>query len=310
MTHKWRPSLLLVLGGAIGAVLTLPIIGLFALRALSPVLGFRHSALLIAAGVLIAAAILGLLLWRLLLNPITALADHAARITTGAPDAPLAHYGTQELRALGQSVQTMARTLQSREATIRSFTDHVTHELKSPLTAIRGAAEMLEAGPDARLLTTITSATAQMEAHLTALRRMAAARDPLPKGTVNIPELLPYLQGHGVQVVARGDTPLPLAREGMLAVLTQLITNAAAHGATLVTLATAGQTLTVTDNGTGISPGNQSRLFTPFFTTRRETGGTGLGLPIAQAILQANGASIAHVPTDAGTTFRIAFGEV
>jgi two-component system, OmpR family, sensor kinase len=308
MTQKWRPSLLFVLGGAIGGVLTLPIIGLFALRALSPLLGFRHSTLLIAAGVLIAAAILGYLLWRLLLNPITALADHAARITVGTPDAPVAHYGTQELRALGQSVQTMARTLQTREATIRSFTDHVTHELKSPLTAIRGAAEMLEAGPDPRLLATITSATTQMEAQLTALRRMAAARDPLPKGKVRIIDLLPELQGHAVPVVATGDGPLPLAREGMLAVLTQLITNAAAHGATQVTLATADNMLTITDNGTGISPGNRSRLFTPFFTTRREAGGTGLGLPIAQAILQANGAAIAHIPTQDGTRFTIIFG--
>jgi two-component system, OmpR family, sensor kinase len=307
MTRKWRPSLLLVLGGAIGAVLTLPIIGLFALRALSPLLGFRHSALLIAAGVLIAAAILGFLLWRLLLNPITALADHAARITAGA-ETPLAHYGTQELRALGQSVQTMARTLQSREATIRSFTDHVTHELKSPLTAIRGAAEMLESGPDPRLLATITGAATQMEAQLSALRRMAAAREPLPKGSVRLMDMLADLQGHGVQVVAMGNEALPFAREGMRAVLTQLITNAAAHGARHVTLTTSQNMLTIADNGTGVSQGNQSRIFTPFFTTRREHGGTGLGLPIAQAILQTNGASIAHVPTDAGTTFRITFG--
>lgn len=307
MTRKWRPSLLLVLGGTIAAVLTLPVIGLFALRALSPLLGFRQSALLITAGVLIAAAILGFLLWRLLLNPITALADHAARITAGA-ETPLAHYGTQELRALGQSVQTMARTLQSREATIRSFTDHVTHELKSPLTAIRGAAEMLESGPDARLLATITGATTQMEAQLTALRRMAAARDPLPPGTVRVVDVLADLQAHGVQIIAQGNTPLPLAREGMLAVLTQLVTNAAAHGASHVTLTTSQNTLTITDNGTGISKGNQPRIFTPFFTTRRESGGTGLGLPIAHAILQTNGASIAHMPTNAGTTFSITFG--
>jgi two-component system, OmpR family, sensor kinase len=306
MSRKWRPSLLLVLGGAIGAVLTLPIIGLFALRALSPLLGFRHSALLIAAGVLIAAAILGYLLWRLLLNPIIALADHAAHITAGA-EAPLAHYGTRELRALGQSVQAMARTLQSREATIRSFTDHVTHELKSPLTAIMGAAEMLEAGPDPRLLATITGAATQMEAQLMALRRMAAARDPLPKGTCRVPDLLPDLQGHGVQVTAVGNAPLPLAREGLFAVLTQLVTNACAHGATNVTLTTSKNTLTITDNGTGISRGNQSRIFTPFFTTCREQGGTGLGLPIAQAILQANDARIALVPTDTGTMFRITF---
>jgi two-component system, OmpR family, sensor kinase len=306
MTRKWRPSLLLVLGGTIGAVLTLPVIGLFALRLLAPLMGFRHSVLLIGCGVLIAAAILGFLLWRLLLNPITALAEHAARITAGA-ETPLAHYGTQELRALGQSVQTMARTLQSREATIRSFTDHVTHELKSPLTAIRGAAEVLESGPDARLLATITGAAAQMEAQLSALRRMAAAREPLPKGTVRLIDIVPDLQAHGVQVIAHGETPLPLAREGMLAVLTHLISNAAAHGASKVTLTTAGKTLDITDNGTGISQGNQPRIFTPFFTTRRETGGTGLGLPIASAILQTNGASIAHVPTDAGTTFRITF---
>jgi two-component system, OmpR family, sensor kinase len=318
--RKWRPSLLFVLSGALAAVLALPLGGLLALRALIGSLGFRHSALLIGALVLVVTVILGALLWRLLLNPITALAEQAAAVTNGQSKAmtPLQHYGTQELRDLGQSVLDMATTLQNREATIRSFANHVTHELKSPITAIKGAAEVLDdavlSDQDRRLLGTITSAANRMDLQLGALRQMAAAREPMHFGEVCLDDLLANLREHsaGLDIhCSGGGVALPLNATGLTAVLEQLLANAAAHGATRVDLTAEqtaiGRSLVVQDNGIGISEGNRAQIFLPFFTTRRDSGGTGMGLSIVQALLRAHHAQIALLPAKTGVGFRIDF---
>jgi two-component system, OmpR family, sensor kinase len=315
LDRKWRPSLLMVLGGALAAVLTLPMLGLFALRMLAPDWGFRLAALTIGVVVLLATAVLAFLLWRLLLRPIQALALRAARIRAGhaVGDQVLKHFGTQELRDLGQSVLDMGATLQNRESTIRSFTDHVTHELKTPLTAIKGAGEMLEDGEpaDPRLLATIRAAVAQMERQLVALRRVAAAREPMAGGKVRLDDLaLDLRAAHpGLEIVIDGgQVALPIAAARLEAALTQLLANAAQHGAgRVVMVAGDAPELIVEDDGPGISDGNRDRIFAPFFTTRRETGGTGMGLNIAQAILQAQGAEIMLLPERPGAAFLIRF---
>ena len=321
IARKWRPPLLLVLGGTLGAVLTLPMAGLLALRWLSPLMGFRMSALLIGAAVVLASMVLGWLLWRLLLRPVRALADHAAAVRHGQPPAPLRHYGTRELRDLGKAVLDMAETLQNREATVRAFTDHVTHELKTPLTTIKGAAEMLETAPpdapcDPRLIAAMAQATAQMEAQLGALRRLAAARDPGFHGHSTLMAVLPDLAASqpGLALTTSGERLfLPLSDEGLRLILGPLLANAAEQGAHAVDLEVAkqphGPVLWVRDDGPGISPGNAERVFQPFFTTRRDSGGTGMGLAIVSALLTAHGGQIRHIPGKIGAQFRIDFAE-
>ena len=209
----------------------------------------------------------------------------------------------------------MAAALQNREASIRSFTDHVTHELKTPVTAIRAAAELLSDGalsaPDQRLVTQILGATTQMQTQLEALRRVTAAREPGHHGTSTLGTVLPDLTSLYPSLtlqVHSPDTAIPLAPSGLRIVLTHLLGNAAQHGATRVTLdATTPLTLTVHDNGTGISAGNRAQIFTPFFTTRRETGGTGMGLTITQNLLHAHTADITLTPGTTGATFTLTF---
>jgi signal transduction histidine kinase len=63
----------------------------------------------------------------------------------------------------------------------------------------------------------------------------------------------------------------------------------------------------ISDDGPGISTGNQSRIFDPFFTTRRAAGGTGMGLPIVRRMLQTQGAEIVLLPQGPGAHFEIRF---
>lgn len=315
--QKWRPPLLLVVGGALFAVLSLPLAGLAAMGLLTPRLEVGTAAAIVVAGVIGATSVMAFLLWRLLLRPISALAERARAVRAGgpAPDGPLPHYGTAEMSALGQSILDMTAALQDREATVRAFTDHVTHELKTPLAAIRGAAELLadEDGDD-RLAQTILAASDRMERELSALRAIAAAREPSHRGTARLEDLAPGLAAEFPSLrldVAGGDVPMPLSSEGLRIVLTQLLRNAAEQGAGEVRLDAAhdGQTarLDITDDGPGIAPGNRGRVFEPFFTTRRDEGGTGMGLAIVAALLRAHGATIRLAGAQRGAAFRIEF---
>ena len=263
--RKWRPPLWLVLGGALAATLAFALAGLVALRYLGPEIGFRQAALLLAALIGLLTLALAWLLARLLLRPIQALARYAAETRQGTAEVP-AHFGTREIYAMAQGVIVMAQALQSREATIRSFTDHVTHELKTPVTALIAAAELLEDGDlapgDRALVAQIGSAARQMQAQLANLRAMAAAREPGHHGACRLADLALHIEGLRLE-----------AREGALLAV---------------------------DDGPGISPGNRPHVFDPFFTTRRESGGTGMGLAIVASLLAAHGGSIALVSPPEG----------
>lgn len=315
--RRWRPSLAMVLGGALAGTLALSFIGLVVLRYLGPEIGFRNAAAILGLLIALATAALGAVLVRLLLRPIRALEAYAR--AEGAGPVPM-HYGTRETHATAERVIAMAEALRDRETTVRAFTDHVTHELKTPVAAIRAAVELMQDGAglgaeDLRLLQEIDGARDQMEVQLAALRQAAQAREVRYLGEVTVAQaaqdLTVAVPGLAV-TVAGADMTLPLAAEGMALVLGQLARNAVAHGATSLHLHAARQggvlLLWVRDNGRGISDGNRARIFTPFFTTRRETGGTGMGLVIVRNILGAHRAEIAALPSSDGAVFEVRFG--
>lgn len=305
---KWRPPLALVLGGTLAAVFALPLFGIGYLQVAGGILGYAETSWMIGWMALLSVAILGFLLWRLVLKPVRALTAYADAVADGqdaeAPD----HFGTPELSALGASVGQMSTTLHTRAATVRSYADHVTHELKSPLTTVRGAAELLSGDLDdqtrATLTARITEAADQMTRLIDAQRDLALARDPVRPGQARVSDVL---GGRAIEVAVAQDEMLPIAPERLEIVLTHLIGNAAAHGATRVDVTAAEDVLQISDNGRGVSSGNRDRIFEPFFTTRRDTGGTGMGLAIVHQMLAAQGAQIELAPSEHGASFVIQF---
>ena len=65
--------------------------------------------------------------------------------------------------------------------------------------------------------------------------------------------------------------------------------------------------LTVSNDGEPISAPNRDRIFDAFFTTRRDQGGTGMGLAIARAVMASHGGSIRLKPSGEGVAFELRF---
>ena len=301
---KWRPPLAFVLGGTLAAVFFLPLIGIGYFRVAGGVLGWAETAWMIGWMAFVATAVLGFFLWRLVLRPLRALTDYAQ--AEGAADVPV-HFGTPEFSKLGQSVIAMTETLQGREAVLRSYADHVTHELKSPLSAIRGAAELLSsdtlASADrAKLVGNVSLAAARIQDLLDDQQEFVRAHDQTGAGVSKLSELV--AKWPCVKVAL--DGPVPLNTKVGDIVMTHLIGNALQHGATCVTVTCLADQLQISDNGPGVSGGNKDRIFDPFFTTNRDNGGTGMGLAIVRRILHAHGADI-RLRDGAGAVFEISF---
>lgn len=316
VTGKWRPSLGLVFVLTLAAVVLTPGLTLLALRVGLPDLRYRYVVLILVVVVGLTTVALGWALWRILYRPVVDMAAQVEAIGRDAPGAldPLPHYGTREIARLGMALRTMGRTLQGREAVLRSYADHATHELKSPLTVLRGAAELLDsddlsAEDRRRLLARVDEAAERMTALLDAQRALARAQNPMMAGRARVGDLMEDLaRDHpSVTLTLDSDADLPLSVEGLRLVLGHLIGNAARAGADEVRLAATRDRLVVADNGPGISEGNRDRIFDPFFTTRRGDGGTGMGLPIVRRMLEAHGATIRLEAAEGGARFVIAF---
>ncbi|MEM9045151.1 MAG: HAMP domain-containing sensor histidine kinase [Pseudomonadota bacterium] len=321
MKEKWRPPLALVLGGALTSTLVIALLGLIIMRFLGPEIGFQNAALSISIAIAILTLVLGMLLVRLLLRPIDGLSQYAARareIDQNHPEPP-EHVGTRELYSMARSIVAMTETLRTRETTIRAYTDHVTHELKTPVSSIIAAAELLGdstsiAASDRELIAQITSGANQMRERLDALRSVALVREASYHGSSTLAQCLAPLNSAfpELQLTASGsDIEIPMLGDGVFLILEQMVANSRAHGATQITLSVSdqisGSELRVRDNGTGVSPGNRDRIFEAFFTTRRELGGTGMGLAIVMSILSAHHAKITLLEEVEGAEFQIKF---
>jgi len=102
-----------------------------------------------------------------------------------------------------------------------------------------------------------------------------------------------------------------MSSEKALIVLSHLTDNAIRHNAKHVRLEAVGEDttvrMTVSNDGDPISEPNREKIFDAFFTTRRDTGGTGMGLAIVQAVMTSHGGSIRLLPSDKGVAFELQF---
>jgi two-component system sensor histidine kinase CreC len=291
---------------------------------------YQERSKFILAGLTVvgAAIVIGLVFSRTITRPMRELIDRAAQIGRGDRNAfqPLRHYGTREFARLSHSFLDMARQLSQRSDTIATFSSHLTHELKSPLTSIKGAAELLLDSLQSKsgkltpmeqrtFLSNILGDTKRLETMSMRLRELARAENAPQNERTELALVLSGLKSlfPGRPVDASGclDRAIGMSSEKALIVLSHLTDNAIRHNARHLRLQALADgttvTITLTNDGDPISEPNRDKVFDAFFTTRRDSGGTGMGLAIVRAVMTSHGGSIRLLPSDQGVAFELQF---
>jgi len=287
-------------------------------RSTSPVLQemhrIRRGLTQVLALALAFTALLTLLLAWTISRPLERLAHAARRIAAGDAGLEVPVAGGGEISELAEAFREMTRKLEARHRYISAFAADVAHEFKSPLTSIRGAAELLAEGAaddlDARerFLENIALDAARLDrlvSRLLELSRIDASEESpvLVDLEALVRRAVERSQGPDGNVVLdyRSSIPVILARPVDLeTALLNLLDNAlkfSPPGAPVVVRVSgrAGErfaSIVVEDRGSGIPEANLSRIFERFFTTDAERSGTGLGLAIVKSVVEALGGSV------------------
>lgn len=284
--------------------------------------------------VLVAVAAAFAVGWRIAgaaLLPTAEITAQAEAIREGTPAPTItAHADMDEFARLVQVLNAMLGRLDQASAVQRRFTADASHELRGPLTALRGELDLAlkrDRTPEeyrvtlARCREEVIRLTRMATDLLTLARSEAGLTQPdtaevdLRLIAEQVAERRRAVAGargvaitvSGPPVIVRGD-PALLER-----VVGNLLDNAVRHspegGAVGITI-DAGEavTLTVCDEGPGIPAGEQAQLFSRFFrgeTRQREDSGTGLGLAIAKTAAEAHGGRLEFVGNDPGAVFRL-----
>ncbi len=259
-----------------------------------------------AATFFVTAALLVGVLWLALgqiIGPLQRLATSAARLGRGEEIAPLTPSGPEELRALTTAFNDMQARIHRFMAERTHLLAALGHDLRSPLTALRVRAEMVDDDETrTSMIATIGEMQQMVDATLAFARGMASSE---PAEEV---ELVPFLRATlrdiaGAQrAVTLADIPdirLRVRPATLRRALRNLIENALRYGnGAHISAHTHGGRLllTIDDTGPGIPSESIARVFEPFVrlenSRSRETGGTGLGLSIARTIILAHGGEI------------------
>jgi len=291
--------------------------------------GKRHLLLLSSVVLILMVLVLTLFTSYTIKRPIRALMHQAERAVRGEKGAvvTLRHPVTVEIDQLSQAVAEMAEVLEDRADYLRHFSSHVSHALKTPLTSIQGAAELLldhgetmSVSEKQKFLQNIIADTHGLQELVHRLLELARAQ--VIKTADKACDLVPLIDQvveryweMGLHVHWHGGRSCrvkidPPVYQSMLA---SLLDNAAMHAGDLVEVdlrmnRSSDDTavdLVVSDNGPGVSDANAKKLFEPFFTTARHRGGTGLGLAVVKKLAMAHGGDLRHRSAGDGAVFHL-----
>jgi signal transduction histidine kinase len=257
-------------------------------------------------------------------RPVRTLTARAEAIASGQEPDPFTpgRLAPREVRVLSAALDRMTDQLTQRARYISEFASNVSHELKTPITGIAGASELLQdeweaMAPDQRkrFLDNIASDAERMERLVNRLLHLARIQaSPEEAVPVDVSESLRRLAGrYGSSVELRLPPDLPtltMNPEHLETAVRNLVDNAVRHGGgepvSLGATRRDGRVvIEVRDRGPGISPANRDRILDRFFTTERDRGGTGLGLSIVQAVAETRGGSVEVESDSGGACFRL-----
>ena len=225
-----------------------------------------------------------------------------------------------ELASLAGTINRMASDLEAARANERAFLMSISHDLRTPLTSIRGYAEALRDGTldhsdpteRRRAADIITSEARRLERlvrdllDLGRLDRREFSLHPIPIDLATLIDdtvrgFTPSAADHSISLTCQPSEPVPMTLdpERVAQIVANLIENALkfANGAVEVAVTTSADAvqIEVTDDGPGVAPDELSRVFERLHTVRSSPGrsvGTGLGLAIVRELALAMHGSV------------------
>lgn len=229
-------------------------------------------------------------------RPLVLAADRAETFRGGENFEPLPERGPKELVSLASNFNTMAREISTLLSNRTTLLAGISHDLRTPLTRMRLALELLPDDVDPDLVKRFERNLEAMDALIgDALRFARGAAE-----TAQEIDLVGFLN----EVLASFDPPVPWSVEGpqeqrvevapgaLQRILVNLVNNGLQHGDD-VRVVLRGREIHVMDSGPGIPEGARDEVFQPFFrldhSRNVSTGGSGLGLAIVQQLCQAQG---------------------
>lgn len=292
-----------------------------------PLADLRNAFVALAALTLVLLAAAAVLSARQVSRPLEQLVQVAQVIGQGDLTSPVATDAkTVELAALSRALEQMRAGLESRDRQLKMMLGGVAHEVKNPLGGIELFTGLLDeelrggqpSVPDAlehlgRIRRELDYLGRIVEDFLAFAREQKVARTPF--------ELAPFVHGavghlqgeasaRGVALVLEVGAARLEGDESLLtSALVNLVKNALQVSKAGQTVRVVGRVeggrgvLEVHDEGPGIPVELQARIFEPFFTTREK--GTGLGLPLARKLVDANSGALTLESQPGHTVFRL-----
>jgi len=272
--------------------------------------------------------------WRTVL-PIEALrAQVMERTIRPEPTFPISLQRHDEFEALARAFNDLLKALAERSRANEAFIADLVHEMKNPVAAIRACAERMggEGAIDEarahRLSRILRDSSNRLDMLVTCFLDLARAEAGLPNEERVVIDLQELLKGlleslrsgeryPNVRFTLSGAPALVQGVTGRLeSALRNILDNAASFsqpdGEVQVQVGSADDRIEITirDTGPGIAPEHLQKIFDRFFTTRAGQRGTGLGLPMARAIIEAHGGTVtAASPPGKGALFTVCLPE-
>jgi signal transduction histidine kinase len=283
-------------------------------------------AALVLLSVLLIASVLAWLVAGRVLAPLRLLADTARSIGETDLTRRIPVSGRDEIADLSRTFNAMLDRLEAAFQTQRRFVSDASHELRTPITIVRGHLELLGDDPDERreTIALVTDELDRMSRFVDDLLLLARAErdDFLRVAEVELGALTDELLDKAValgdrrwQLEGRGEAVLVADRQRLTQAVMGLAQNAVQHTAPGDPIWIGSEVdhdearLWVRDTGPGVAPEDQERIFARFArasASRRRSEGAGLGLAIVRAIAEAHGGRVGlSSRPGAGATFAV-----